>query len=350
MLRNKEFRQFAILFFLLAAVVTVMGFMINAAAGILVMFSAIAFGAVFFVFTRERYKSIARISEQIDIVLHNADCLSFDESEEGELAILQSEITKMMLRIREQNDALKKEKKHLADSLADIAHQLRTPLTSANIILSLLANSPDEKERKALLRETEELFIRMDWLLTSLLKLSRLDAGIVVFQSGKIVVNDLINAALRPLLIPMELHNIFLDINVPAELEIWGDFSWLSEAIQNIIKNCMESAGDYGKIEIVCEDNPLFTEISIHDNGAGFEKEDFPRLFDRFYRGKVERKAFSTIDFDSAKADTGCKNENVSGYGIGLALCKMIIMRQGGTITAKNHPQGGAVFSIRFSK
>lgn len=329
MLRNREVRQFAVLFCLIAAVAVTMGFMLSKGAGILVLFSAIAFGAVFFVFTRERYKSIARISEQIDRVLHNEDCLSIEEAEEGELAILQSEITKMTLRIREQNDALKKEKKHLADSLADIAHQLRTPLTSANIILSLLANSPDEKERKKLLREAEELFIQMDWLLTSLLKLSRLDAGIVVFQKGKIDVGNLIRAAIRPFLIPMELHDIRLHIDVPAGAEILGDFDWLSEAIQNIFKNCMESAGDCGKIEVACEDNLLFTEMSIHDNGAGFERGDLPRLFDRFYRGK---------------------SENPSGYGIGLALCKMIITGQGGSVTAENHPQGGAVFSVRFPK
>jgi signal transduction histidine kinase len=111
-------------------------------------------------------------------VLHNADHLYIGEVDEGELSILQSEITKMTLRIREQNQALKKEKEHLADSLADIAHQLRTPLTSVNLILSLLENNSNEHERKALIRETKELFVQMDWLLTSLLKLSRLDAGI----------------------------------------------------------------------------------------------------------------------------------------------------------------------------
>lgn len=235
----------------------------------------------------------------------------------------------MTLRIREQNDALKKEKEHLADSLADIAHQLRTPLTSANLILSLLANNPDENQRKAFVRETEELLVRMDWLLTSLLKLSRLDAGIVVFQSEQIDVNALVCAALRPFLIPMELHNIDVQIDVPKGVIIQGDSGWLSEAIQNILKNCMESAGENGRIEIVCMDNPLFTEIAIHDSGSGFEKEDLPFLFDRFYRGK---------------------SSNATGYGIGLALCKMIIIRQGGTITAKNHPQGGAIFAIRFPK
>jgi len=329
MLRNREFRQLAILFSLIAATTVTLGFAINRLAGILALASAAAFGTAFFAFTKARYKSIAQISDQIDLVLHNSDHLYIGESDEGELSILQSEITKMTLRIREQNYALKKEKEYLANSLADIAHQLRTPLTSVNLILSLLDNNPDENDRKALMRETKELFVQMDWLLTSLLKLSRLDAGIVVFQSERIDVNNLICAALRPLLIPMELHDVVLQIDAPKEMIIQGDSGWLSEAIQNILKNCMENAGENGKIEIVCTDNPLFTEIAIHDSGAGFEKEDLPYLFVRFYRGK---------------------NAGATGYGIGLALCKMIITRQGGTITAKNHPQGGAIFAIRFPK
>jgi signal transduction histidine kinase len=329
MLRNREFRRFAGLFTFMSAVMVVLGFGINEAAGILTAFSAAAFGTVFYVFTKARYNSIARISDQIDLVLHNADHLYMGESEEGELSILHSEITKMTLRIREQNDALKKEKEHLSTSLADIAHQLRTPLTSVNLILSLLRNSSDEYERKAYIRESEELLVRMDWLITSLLKLSRLDAGIVVFQREQMEVNSLIHAALRPFLIPMELHGITVQINVPKGMMLQGDPGWLSEAIQNIVKNSMESTGENGKLELVCTDTPLFAEIVLHDSGPGFEKEDLPHLFDRFYRGK---------------------KPNATGYGIGLALCKMIIIRQGGTITAKNHPKGGAVFSIRFPK
>lgn len=329
MLRNKEYRRFALIFSLLAAVFMIWGFAINAAAGILAVFSAAAFGTAFYIFTRTRYRCIAEISEQIDLVLHNADYLFISESEEGELSILQSEITKMTLRIREQNAALKKEKENLADSLADIAHQLRTPLTSITLILSLLENNPDETERREMLQEAEELLMRMEWLITSLLKLSRLDAGIVVFKSGIVDIKELINAALRPLLIPVELHNVTLQIHVPEGIEIKGDFDWLFEAIENIIKNCMESAGDDGLIEISCRDTVLFTEITIHDSGAGFAEKDLSTVFSRFYRGK---------------------NSGTAGYGIGLALCKTIITRQGGIIYAENHPQGGAVFVIQFPK
>lgn len=329
MFRNKEIRQFTALLAVLTVCQTAAGFVISPNAGILCLVSAGFFIAAFLAFTKVRYNRLVRISDQINRILHDEDYLFVSSSEEGELSILQSEITKMTLRIREQNMRLKREKEHLADSLADIAHQLRTPLTSVNLILSLLENNPDENERRDLLRETEELLVRMDWLITSLLKLSRLDAGIVTFQKEQIDINSMINNTLRPLQISMELHDITLKADVPEGIQIYGDQGWLTEAVQNILKNCMESAGNHGWIEIICEDNLLFTEIIIHDSGKGFEQEDLMNLFERFYRGK---------------------NSKTAGYGIGLALCKTIITRQGGTIMARNHPQGGAVFCIRFPK
>ena len=329
MFRNREIRQFAIVFLSIALISIIVGFNINKAALILVSASSVLFGTAFFMFTRARYKSISQISAEIDKVLHNKEYLYIGELEEGELSILNSEITKMTLRLREQNEALKKEKRHLSNSLADIAHQLRTPLTSANIILSLLESNNNEKERRAFVRETEELLLKMDWLITSLLKLSRLDAELVILKKEKVEVKKLIFEAVRPLLISMELHEIELKVDVPSEIVIQGDLNWLSEAIQNIFKNCMESVGDEGKLEVTCTENPIFTEIVIHDSGSGFEEEDLPHIFERFYRGN---------------------SKNATGYGIGLSLCKMIIVRQGGTIVAKNHPQGGASFVLRFPK
>lgn len=329
MLRNKEIRWLCYGCLAVTALGAAMGFLINQAAGVLVLALAAAFSMLFFVFIKIRYQKLAELSEQIDLVLHYGEHMEISEEEEGELSILRSEIAKMTLRIREQNDALKREKKHLADSLADIAHQLRTPLTSANLVLSLLENDPDKEERKRLLRECEGLFAQMDWLLVSLLKLSRLDAGIVEFQTEDVEVARLIEDAVRPLLIPMELHDITLQKNVSAGIRIVGDAGWLSEAIKNILKNSIESTGDGGTIGISCDDTLLYTEITIHDSGAGFEPGEAHHIFDRFYRGK---------------------KESASGYGIGLALSKTIITRQGGTIFAKNHPAGGALFTLRFPK
>ena len=329
MFRNREIRQFAELFAAITAAAAIAGFMVCALAGILVMFLAAVYGAAFFLFTKSRYGRLAEMSEQIDLVLHNADRLFIGGEEEGELSILSSEINKMTIRIREQNDALRKEKEYLADSLADIAHQLRTPLTSVNLILSLLEKEKEERGRRELLRQMEELLVRMDYLITVLLKLSRLDAGIVSFHIIQTQVRELVDTALQPLLIPMELHSITVKTQAPLGLCVRGDPDWLSQAIQNVIKNCMESAGDGGEIRIECDDNPFFAEITIRDNGPGFDREDIPHLFDRFYRGKGKSSA---------------------GYGIGLALCRTILASQGGMVTAGNHPEGGAVFSLRFPK
>lgn len=330
MLRNREIRQFAGLFLVITMMTAAAGiFLAGPAAGALILILAACYGAAFFRFTRKRYRRIARMSEQIDLVLHDQDRLYAAEEEEGELSVLQSEIGKMTLRIREQNRALQKEKEHLADSLADIAHQLRTPLTSVNLILSLLEGNPEEDRRRELFMELEDLLVRVDGLITSLLKLSRLDAGIIVFQKEPVEVKELIDAALRPLRIPMDLHDVTVRTEIPDDACMEGDPDWLAQAVQNILKNCMESAGDHGAVEILCEDTPLFTGIRIHDSGPGFEEDELHRLFERFYRGK----------------DT-----KTSGFGIGLALSKSIITGQGGTVSARNHPEGGAVFLIRFPK
>jgi len=156
--------------------------------------------------------------------------------------------------------------------MADIAHQLRTPLTTANLILSLLEKNPQETERKRLLWETKEVFSQMDWLLVSLLKLSRLDAGIIDFQKEDIVVRSLLENALRQFLISMDLHNMNCDFQVSDDIRINVDRMWLSEAIANIYKNCIESMQDNGTLSIGCEDNVLYTEIEIRDSGKGFSK------------------------------------------------------------------------------
>ncbi len=329
MLRNREIRIFLAILIGIAIVTTFVGFLIHPGAGFLALCSAVVYIVVFILFTKQRYKSLQKISEQIDLVLHKADHIYISDSAEGELSILQSEITKMTQRIREQNDKLLDEKKLLAESLADVAHQLRTPLTSVNLILSLLENTTDEAERASLLRETDTLLTQMDWLLTSLLKISRLDASLVAFTLAPVSLAELISRAAHPLLISMELHDIRLDIDVPNDLLLACDANWLAEALQNILKNCMESIGEHGEIDISCTDTMLFTELTIHDSGHGFMPEDLPHIFERFYRSK---------------------HSNATGYGIGLALSRMVIMRQGGTITAKNHPAGGALFIIRFPK
>lgn len=240
MVRNKELRQLALACAVIAALSAVGGFALHPAAGFLSLVSSAALGGVFLGFTRARYRRIAQLAEEVDRVLHNADTLSIQDAEEGELSILHSELTKMTLRLREQNAALRREKRHLADALADIAHQLRTPLTAANLTLSLLKTTKEPQERRTLLRETQVLFRQMDWLLNTLLKQSRLDADMVVFQRAPVAVDDLVRAALRPFLLSFELHSITLETDLSPGATWMGDRHWLTEALQNLLKNALD--------------------------------------------------------------------------------------------------------------
>ena len=157
-----------------------------------------------------------------------------------------------------------------------------------------------------------------------------MDADMVIFQRAPVAVEDLVRAALRPFLLSFELHSITLETDLSAGATWMGDRHWLTEALQNLLKNALDSMQDHGCLQIRCEDTLLFTQLTLHDSGPGFAPADLPHLFHRFYRG----------------TGTG----NTTGYGIGLSLCKTIITQQGGQITADNHPQGGAVFTIRFPK
>lgn len=279
--------------------------------------------------TRRRYQAIARLSEQIDKILHCEESVYINAQREGELSVLQSEISKMTVRLREKNRALKREKHLLADALADIAHQLRTPLTSVGLVLSRVETEQDAYARRRLLRETEGLLEQVDWLLTSLLKLSRLDAGMIVFKDEPVRLDALVRKALRPFMVMLELRGISVSVDVPADLVINGDFNWLCEAIGNIIKNSVQSIGKNGSITICARRTPMACELCIHDSGKGFKDNETERIFERFYRS----------DTDSA-----------SGYGIGLALCRMIVTGHHASIEAKNHPEGGALFIVRFPR
>ena len=327
-MRNKEIARLTGALAAAAVLAGAVGFCFGPAAGWAALAAAAVESAIALGFTAMRYRRLADLAGQIDRVLHDAETVFISTQEEGELAILESELGKMTQRIREQNRALAREKRHLADSMADIAHQLRTPLTSCNLVLALLEQEQDPARRLALLHEAEGLFARMDWLLDTLLKLSRLEAGIVPFACGPVALDALVSRAQQPLSVPLELHRITVERNIPADAVWQGDAAWLAEAVQNILKNSLEYAGEGGHIAITALDTPLYTELTVRDSGPGIPAQDLPHLFERFYRGR----------------------SGAGGYGIGLALCRSIVVRQGGSVSARNHPGGGAEFRVRFPK
>lgn len=280
--------------------------------------------------TRRRYQELAKMNEQIDRILHGKAGELWKNCEEGELSILYSQIGKMVNRLKEQTARLSEEKVFMADSLADISHQVKTPLTSIHLLLSFLNEENLTKERRLeLTREITVLLERIDWLIYALLKISRLDAGTVAMNHDIVKARKLAVKSYEQIAVALDVRDIRWQCELAEDIAFCGDLSWSMEAVTNILKNCMEHTPAGGSIRVTGEENALYTELVITDTGKGIAKEDLPHIFERFYKGK---------------------NSDSQSIGIGLALARRIVAEQNGTIKADNAKSGGAVFVIRFYK
>ena len=216
----------------------------------------------------------------------------------------------------------------MQESLEDISHQLRTPLTSVILLVDLMRKPNLTKAQQyENLQELQSMLSRMQWLIETLLGLSRLDAGSVTFQKSEFSCRTLIADALEPISIALELKNIEVRLEIGEEDKITGDLPYCTEACCNRLKNCMEHTPEGGTITIASETNAIYTGILITDSGSGISEDDLPHVFERFYRGTPFSK---------------------TGYGIGLSFARRIITSQGGSIQVRNVAPHGAQFDIRF--
>jgi len=330
MLRNKEYRIMVILMFLVLFAFGIIECFINPITGTILIISDLILIGLSIQFSRNRYKDIEQLSSYLRKIYNGDYTLDIRDNMEGELSILKNDIYKVTLILSKQAEQLKTEKEQLADALSDISHQLKTPLTSMMVMADLLNDAKlSEDKRKEFTKNLEIQLTRMEWLLTSLLKLSKIDAGTAKFKNEPVNVDKLINQAVKPLLIPMELKNQSLVIRGNSSVTFKGDLLWTIEAIINIIKNCIEHTPIGGEITIQYEENPICTEIKVSDSGIGIPKEDLPFVFKRFYRGK---------------------NASDDSVGIGLAMAKSIIKNQNGDIVVMNGKKHGVEFSVKFYK
>lgn len=242
---------------------------------------------------------------------------------------LEDEIYKTVIRLECTKEEAIKDHEILKERIADIAHQLKTPLTSMSLMAELMeAKEPEEQEYLVRLRHQVE---RLKGLAEGLLTMAKLDSHTLLFERETLDIVELIEESCEVLKEDMKRKRVTVKIgdnqsNIGGIL-LEADVRWTGEAFLNILKNCIEHTPKDSEIEICIEKNPLYTQIIIEDGGPGFSKSDLPHLFERFYRGEHAAK-------DSA--------------GIGLALAKLILERQNGQIRAENSAGGHARFCIRF--
>lgn len=344
MLRNREIARFSagVLAISAAAVAAAYCFVGDAAAAC-VAATVILLTCVFAVFTHARYQELSLLSSKIDAILNGDRNLSFEGMQEGELSILANELDKMVSRLYLTTDQLERESASLADSLADISHQLKTPMTSMSIMCELMktrvreSSNIDEDDARYLLgklRSVKLLQERVRWLVSVLLKLARIDAGVVKLATQQVDAAVVVKEAAESLAIPFDLANVELVLNLEDGSSYIGDAAWSREAILNVMKNCMEHAGEGGCVEVSVSHDALACRICIQDTGPGISPEDLPHVFERFYRGEDSGEATAT---------------DPSGVGIGLSLAQSLVSAQGGAIKASNaRDRDGAVLGARF--
>lgn len=254
--------------------------------------------------------------------------MDISENTEGEISILKNNLLKVVVLLKTQNEQLEKDKLYLADSLADITHQLKTPLTSMTVMSDLIKNESDAQKQQEFLCVMDGQLDKMNYLISSLLKISKLDAGTTVMNREAVNVNALFDNALSSFggVIAKRNITVLRDLN---DCEIFCDKFWTVEAFQNIIKNAIEHIQDGGVLTFSSTSTALFDEVCISDNGCGISKEDLSHIFERFY---------------------SCNNSSSESVGIGLALAKTIFEKQKATVEVESTIDVGTTFKIKFYK
>lgn len=283
-----------------------------------------------FFFWKGRTRRLQGLCDYVIKVGDGAYDLELRDNQEDELSGLKNELYKLAVLYREQAEHAIAGKRALSDAVANISHQLKTPLTSAVVLADNLVEDPEmePETRRRFLQEISRQLIGMKWLVVTLLKLSRLDAGVVELQKERLSLRKVMEGVLEQLEMMAEWKEIHFQTDNLQEGEVVGDEKWIAEALQNIVKNAVEHSPQNGIVEMSIDENDVYSQVIVRDQGPGIPEKDQKHLFERFYRAsKVE-------------------NENA---GIGLALAKEIVERHGGYITVESDDTGTAFF-VKFLK
>lgn len=327
-MNDREIRIILIVSSVLTAVLSVICAFFSKICAVLCLALGIILIIIFTVVTKRRYKNLNNLNDYLSLVCKGIYDMNIDDNTEGELSILKNNLYKVITLLQSQNEYLKNEKLYLADSIADISHQLKTPLTSMMVMCELLENEENPDKRQEFVSVINNQLSKMKWLITNILKISKLDADATEFKRDEVSISKVLDDSSKPFALTAELKNIVIQ-NGANDFVFNGDASWTVEAVSNIVKNCLEHTNDGGKITISSDSTNLYNKLTISDNGCGIAEEDLPHIFERFYHGK---------------------NSSKDSVGIGLALAKTVFEKENASVTVESEHGRGSVFEIRFYK
>ena len=287
---------------------------------------------IYFLFAlNKNEKEIKNMRVYIDEIAKTDYKIDIENMSESEMSNLKNEIYKIVLELKEKSENLAKDRETLSNHLADISHQIRTPLMAISSMVDAIIENEDklDENTRKFIYEISRQLDQINWLVDNLLKMAQLDTKTVDFNKEDTNIRNLIEKIEKNMSIFLELKNQKLAINIDENIHALIDPKWMTEAIENIIKNCIEHSAENSKIQISVMQNPLFVQIEIKDSGTGISKEDLPRIFDKFYKGK---------------------GASCNSFGIGLSLAKSIIESQNGEIEVESEVNRGTAFIIKLYK
>lgn len=286
---------------------------------------------IIIIYNKKEKAKINKITNYLKELNNHQYSLAIEDNQEEDLSLLKNEIYKTAITLNEQTLLLKKDKESLKDSLSDISHQLKTPLTSINLMIDTLRHQDNlsSTERRELLNNIHRKITNTNFLVHSLLKLSKFDANTIEFNRQNNTLSKILKEVLDNLSTLSDLKDIKINIKGSKDISLYCDYKWEVEALTNIIKNCIEHSNNSSKIDITYQKNDIFTKIIIQDNGCGISKKDLPHIFERFYKAQ---------------------NSSKDSIGIGLSLAKTIIEKDNGYITVDSVINKGTTFTIKYLK
>ena len=285
---NKDAKLTAFFGIGVTVLASIICFIINAWAGAICLILGIILTGVYFYNIKKRNDKINELNNYLSLMCSGNFDLDIMDNSEGEMSILKNNLYKIMTLLKTQNEQLNTDKLYLANSLADISHQLKTPLTSMMVMSDLLKDEKDEGKRNEFLSIIETQLDKMKWLITNLLKISKLDAGATEFKHEKFNIAPILEKSLKQFYVTCDVREIEI-VNEINDFEFVGDENWTGEAIENIIKNCIEHTNNNGKLRFFSQKTNVYNSLFFHYNGCVITKDDYPIFLNAFITAKIHQ-------------------------------------------------------------